>query len=154
MPFAMSGRMTHAVETFFTTKEEDKGTGLGLATTYGIIKQHAGMIRVHSEPEQGTTFRIYLPAVHKGPGKIDFRGEEEIFRGGDETILVAEDSEVVRSIIENSLKKAGYRVILASNGEEAVALFNEHKKDIRLAFLDVVMPKLSRKIRETLDEAS
>ena len=127
-------------EPFFTTKGPDKGTGLGLAVVYGIVKQHNGFIHVYSKPDSGTTFRIYFPAVDALPDtKAD--AVQEVIRGGNETILLAEDDESVRYLAEKTLSSYGYRVLVACNGEEAVDIFRRHDKEIAMVLLDVVMPK-------------
>ncbi|HEX9019866.1 MAG TPA: ATP-binding protein [Nitrospirota bacterium] len=130
---------------FFTTKEVGKGTGLGLAMTYGIIKQHNGYITVYSEPGEGTTFSIYLPLIQATAGG---RGENGSFApaGGTETILVAEDDAAVRALTTSALKDAGYAIIEAADGEEAIKKFSEQKDDIHLAILDVIMPKRNGKV--------
>jgi signal transduction histidine kinase len=129
-------------EPFFTTKEIGKGTGLGLPTVYGIVKQHDGFVDVNSEPGRGTTFCIYLPAsvgiVDASPSPLEVSATE-----GHETILVAEDNEAVRELVARSLGSSGYRVILASNGREALHLFKANLDDIQAVVLDVVMPEMS-----------
>lgn len=126
-------------EPFFTTKEVGKGTGLGLAIVYGIIKQHDGSILVSSRPGKGTTFTIYLPLME---GSVV--GEEAKISppsaGGMETLLVAEDEEMVKVFLKKILERAGYRVIVAGDGEDAITRFREHD-DISLVLSDVVMPK-------------
>jgi PAS domain S-box-containing protein len=126
-------------EPFFTTKGPDKGTGLGLAVVYGIVKQHNGFIHVYSEQGKGTTFRIYFPAVDVPPDSkvVAARG---IIRGGGETILLAEDNESVRHLAEQTLISNGYRVLIACDGEEAVDIFRRHGKEIAIVVLDMVMP--------------
>ena len=127
-------------EPFFTTKGPDKGTGLGLAMVYGIVKQHNGFIHVYSEPGKGTTFRIYFPAVGAPPDSKVIAAQG-IIRGGSETILLAEDDESVRHLTEKTLSSYGYRVLIACDGGEAVDIFRRHGKEIAMAVLDVVMPK-------------
>ncbi|MFA6147694.1 MAG: PAS domain S-box protein [bacterium] len=127
-------------EPFFTTKGPEKGTGLGLAVVYGIVKQHNGFIHVSSDPGKGTTFEIRLPAVDAEPAPRA-AAKEERARGGNETILLAEDDEPVRTLAERILKECGYRVLSARNGEEAIAVFRENAGGIRLAILDVMMPR-------------
>jgi PAS domain S-box-containing protein len=129
-------------EPFFTTKEEGKGTGLGLATVYGIVNQHNGMIEVLSEPGKGTTFLVYFPICELRVDPIDLSAEGPV-TGGNETILLAEDDEMVRNLVKKILHMAGYTVLTANDGEEAVRLFERHKNDIALLVLDVVMPKLN-----------
>ena len=127
-------------EPFFTTKGPDKGTGLGLAMVYGIVKQHGGFIHLYSEPEKGTTFKVYFPATEAQPDAIPESTKEARIRGGTETILLAEDEEALRSLVERTLKELGYTVLVARNGEEAVEIFSQNK-GIDLAVLDVVMPR-------------
>ena len=126
-------------EPFFSTKSPEKGTGLGLAVVYGIVKQHNGFIHVSSGLGKGTTFEIRLPAVD---AKADPRAaaKEERVRGGNETVLLAEDDEPVRMLAERILREYGYRVLTARNGEEAVGVFKENGGGINLAILDVMMP--------------
>jgi signal transduction histidine kinase/CheY-like chemotaxis protein len=131
--------MERLFEPFYTTKEVGKGTGLGLSIVHGIIKQHEGSVLVSSEPGNGTTFKIYLPLAES---RIVW-DQQEIsvpVAGGTETLLVAEDEEVVKGYLKRILERAGYRVIGACDGEEAVARFKEHD-DISLVLSDVVMPK-------------
>jgi signal transduction histidine kinase/CheY-like chemotaxis protein len=131
-------------EPFFTTKEIGKGTGLGLAMVYGIIKQHDGYINVYSEPGLGTTFRIYLPLVSQDIQEIE--KAETLFPTGDgETVLLAEDSDCVRKSSREILENYGYAVIEATDGEDAIEKFTQHKDQIGILVLDVVMPKKSGK---------
>jgi PAS domain S-box-containing protein len=131
-------------EPFFTTKEVGKGTGLGLAIVYGIIKQHSGHINVYSEPEKGTTFRIYLPLTEP-KGEEEKAAEMIAPKGGTETILVAEDNEDVRKLERNVLEKFGYAVIEAVDGEDAIHKFQGNKERIQMVLLDVIMPRKSGK---------
>jgi signal transduction histidine kinase len=129
-------------EPFFTTKPDGRGTGLGLATVQGIVKQSGGSIRVDSERGLGTTFRIYLPRID-APGeapRADARSPD--VPGGTETVLVAEDSEAVREVTCGLLEALGYRVLAAAHGVEALALARDHAGPIHLLLADVVMPKL------------
>lgn len=125
---------------FFTTKQEGKGTGLGLSTAYGIVKNHNGVIEVEKTGISGTTMLVTLPTEEL---KTNSTADEQysIPIGGNETILLAEDEELVASSTTNTLEKAGYTVLLATNGEEALRICGE-REDIDLLFLDVVMPKL------------
>ncbi len=127
-------------EPFYTTKGEGEGTGLGLATVYGIVRQHHGMISVHSELGLGATFRIYLP-MSDSSLEAACNTEATDRPGGTEVILLAEDDENVRSVAKQFLEHAGYTVIAATDGEEAIRLFEHHAKKIDLALLDVVMPR-------------
>ena len=130
-------------EPFFTTKEKLKGTGLGLAMVYGIISQHQGMIQVNSEVDQGTCFKIYLPAEITGFEEDHVQAEQIEAAGGTETILLAEDEEQIRDLAYHILTDAGYRVFLAADGQEALEVALAHAGEIDLLFLDVVMPKMS-----------
>jgi PAS domain S-box-containing protein len=128
-------------EPFFTTKELGKGTGLGLATVYGIVKQHKGWIEVESEIGKGTTFHIFLPAsVVKAP-EIEVATETQ-FRalGGTETVLVVEDERDLREIITRTLNRHGYRVFQAVDGNNALEVWRDYKNEIQLLFTDVIMP--------------
>ncbi len=127
-------------EPFFTTKRPEKGTGLGLAVVYGIVKQHNGFIHVYSEPGKGTTIRIYFPAIDAfADAKV--AASRGIIRGGSETILVADDDESIRNLAEKILGSYGYKVLVACDGEEAVDVLRRHADDISMVVLDVVMPK-------------
>ncbi len=137
--------MAKIFEPFFTTKEAGKGTGLGLAMAYGIIKQHRGYINVYSEPEKGTTFRIYLPAI-KSPEEVTATAAiEPLPSQGNETILVAEDDSALRELFSTVLQEYGYTVILAEDGEDAIRTFKDNKDKIQLVMLDMIMPKKSGK---------
>ncbi len=133
--------LSHVFEPFFTTKPTGKGTGLGLAVVYGVIKQHDGMIHVYSEPGQGTTFKIYLPIVARSATAVGPKHTPVPARGS-ETILLAEDEPMVRELAIRILQRSGYRVIVAVDGVEACAKFEAHQNDIALIVLDVVMPNL------------
>lgn len=126
---------------FFTTKEMGKGTGLGLSMVYGIIKQHQGMIDVSSEPGRGTAFRIYLPLVQVQAAEAPPSEVQQPAQGGTETILVAEDEEIVRELTCHALRQFGYRVIEAVDGEDAVNKFMENRSEVKLLLLDVIMPR-------------
>jgi PAS domain S-box-containing protein len=138
-------------EPFYTTKGRDKGTGLGLATVYGIIKQNNGFIDVYSEIQNGSTFKIYLP-VDQEKDKTKTRDSiDEIKLHGKETILLVEDDDGVRAVTESTLKKYGYNVISASNGEDAIRIFEEHNGKFDLLLTDVIMPSMGgRELAEKL----
>jgi two-component system cell cycle sensor histidine kinase/response regulator CckA len=141
----MDGKIQEKIfEPFFTTKEEGKGTGLGLSIVYGIVKQHNGYINLYSEPEKGSTFRIYFPITQSAIEETAPK-EREAPIGGTETILLGEDDPVVRQLTRTILEQFGYTVIEARDGEEAVANFAENRDAIRLLLLDIVMPKKSGK---------
>ena len=127
-------------EPFFTTKEPGKGTGLGLATVYGIVKQSGGYIWVYSEPGAGTTFKIYLPVADKEQNVPSPDVDDDVAPRGTETVLVVEDEEAVRFLTRVILEKAGYRVVDASNPKEAEALFAENPARFDLLMTDVIMP--------------
>ncbi|MBI5675496.1 MAG: PAS domain S-box protein [Nitrospirae bacterium] len=138
-------------EPFFTTKEVGKGTGLGLAVVYGIIKQHDGYIDVYSEKGIGSTFRIYLPLIDSGEAEDKAAAiEEEQPAGGTETILIAEDDEALRKLSNSILKQSGYTVIEAVDGEDAVQKYQKNKNRVQLLLFDLVMPKMNGK--EAFDE--
>ncbi len=134
--------LEHIFEPFFTTKEMGRGTGLGLATVYGIVKQHKGFINVDSTPSQGTAFHVYLP-LGEGPPEVQEKRHGDAPRGGSEGILIAEDNEGLREAAKEILESLGYRVILAKDGADAVRVFEENHASIDLVFLDVVMPHLN-----------
>jgi len=131
-------------EPFFTTKEVGEGTGLGLSIVYGIVKQHEGHITVHSEPGAGTTCRIYLPLIPSAR-EGQYPLPDKPFVDGTETVLLAEDEGVVRKTIRDILEDAGYRVIEAVDGADAVEKFIEHKDNIHIVLLDVIMPRKNGK---------
>jgi CheY-like chemotaxis protein len=135
--------LKHIFEPFYTTKKKGKGTGLGLATVYGIVKQSGGNIWVYSETGQGTTFKIYLPEVRDA---VEETKTEEILAqvaGGTETVLLAEDEEFVRNFVKDVLQKYGYTVLEAHHGSEAVRIGLQHSGPIHLLLTDVVMPRMS-----------
>jgi len=134
--------LEHVFEPFFTTKEVGKGTGLGLATVYGIVKQHGGIIDLDSKLGEGTEFRIYLPRG-SGVGHIAEKKADAPVKGGTETILVADDHDGVRETAREMLMSLGYRVLLASSGPEAVETFRGQSDAIHLVVLDVVMPTMT-----------
>ncbi len=130
-------------EPFFTTKGLGKGTGLGLATVYGIVRQHGGFLNVYSEVGKGTTFRCYFPASTEVAAPREKVEDTGPIRGGSETILIAEDHEGLSQLALETLTRLGYQVMLATDGEQAVADFCASPDRIALAVLDVVLPKLS-----------
>jgi PAS domain S-box-containing protein len=130
-------------EPFFTTKELGKGTGLGLATVYGIVKQSSGHIWVYSEPARGTVFKVYLPRIEAVTGERLRTSTEPRHTDGGETILVAEDDDAVRAFIGTVLEGRGYRVIGAGTADEAIETASRHVGPIHLLLTDVVMPGLN-----------
>jgi two-component system cell cycle sensor histidine kinase/response regulator CckA len=128
-------------EPFFTTREMGRGTGLGLATVYGIIKGHKGMINVYSEPGHGTTFTIYLPASEKEVVKA--KTATETIARGVETILLVDDEQMVLEVSKNLLECMGYRVYAAGSGQEAIAVYMEKRSEIDLVILDMILPGMS-----------
>ncbi|MBJ6799931.1 ATP-binding protein [Geomonas propionica] len=138
-------------EPFYTTKDVSKGTGLGMAIVYGIVQQHNGFINVYSEPGHGTTFRIYLPIYHSDRIRDhDNDKQTEPPRGGDETILLAEDDEAVRNLVLSVLTRFGYRVIQAVDGQDAVEKYVAHQNEIDMILMDLIMPRKNGK--EAYDE--
>ena len=137
--------MDRIFDPFFTTKAFGKGTGLGLSTVYGIVSQSGGNIACNSEPGHGTTFRIYLPRTEARLVRQEERAAEQVRPGGGEHILVAEDETAVRELIQQMLELLEYRVTLAANGNDALALVAEKGLDPDLVITDVVMPGMSGK---------
>jgi PAS domain S-box-containing protein len=137
--------LDHIFEPFFTTKEAGKGTGLGLSTVYGIVEQSGGYIRVKSEVGRGSVFRIYLPLVEPDtpPESGDGCSADDNVQGSCATILLVEDEEVVRRFAADVLRDAGYKVLEASCGEDALRIEREHNRPINLLLTDVVMPQMS-----------
>jgi CheY-like chemotaxis protein len=133
-----SATLDRIFEPFFTTKEAGKGTGLGLAVVYGIVKQHNGFVQAYSEPGHGTKFLIYLPAGEPRTETLAPGLTEHPIRGGREAVLIAEDHEGLREIARETLTRLGYQVVMAVDGEEAVEIFRSQRGHI-----DFVLPKLS-----------
>ena len=127
-------------EPFFTTKDTGKGTGLGLAMVYGIIQQHGGYIICDSRKGEGATFRIYLPLIDAQAQIAEPLMPSDV-KVGMETILLAEDNHEVRKAATEVLTEAGYRVIEASDGEEAISKFVQYEDDIQMLIVDVIMPR-------------
>ena len=130
-------------EPFFTTKEVGKGTGLGLATVYGIVKQHEGWIEVNSEPDKGATFDVFFPASEKilAPKKKKPVLPEAALAGGTETILIVEDEPILREMARDILSGYGYRIFEASSGKEALDMWQQKSDEIDLLLTDMVMPE-------------
>jgi two-component system cell cycle sensor histidine kinase/response regulator CckA len=141
---------TRLFEPFFTTKAE--GTGLGLATAYGIVQQHGGFLDVETAPGAGSAFRVYLPIVKESwPSRSVPTVDAPNVRGGGELILLAEDEPALRSLVSATLRDLGYRVVEAADGEEAVRQYESHASEIALVVLDVVLPRLdARQVYERM----
>jgi len=133
----------HIFEPFFTTKEQGSGTGLGLATTYGAVKQSGGAIEVYSEVGIGTTFKIYLPRVEEQVTKPVNDDRPTDLPGGTETVLIVEDEGILRNLCVQILEQLGYRVLQARNGTEAIAKVQGYGDRIDLLLTDVVMPGMN-----------
>jgi CheY-like chemotaxis protein len=145
---------SHLFEPFFTTKEPGKGTGLGLATVYGIIRQNSGFINVYSELEAGTTFKVYLPRVEGAAGTGAVEAEGAAPRRGTETVLVVEDEAAILELARESLEQFGYTVLTAGSAREAIARSEEYAGQIHLVITDVVMPHMNgRQLVERLTTA-
>ncbi|MEK9133353.1 MAG: ATP-binding protein, partial [Pseudomonadota bacterium] len=133
----------HIFEPFFTTKEKGKGTGLGLATVYGIVKQSGGYVWVYSEVGKGTTFKVYLPRVPDAIASAGHKTQPSRSVLGSETILLVEDDALVRTLTMKVLQGGGYTVLAAPNGDDAIRIFRTHPSPIHLIVSDVVMPFVS-----------
>ncbi|MCL4502494.1 MAG: PAS domain S-box protein, partial [Deltaproteobacteria bacterium] len=133
----------HIFEPFFTTKEVGSGTGLGLSTVYGIVKQSGGFIEVVSKPGMGTTFKVFLPAVGDFLEYFEAKTSDEEPLRGSETILLVEDEEILRKLLKNALEINGYKVLEAHNGREAIEFCEQYSEPIHLMLTDVVMPQMS-----------
>ena len=131
----------HIFEPFFTTKPRGEGTGLGLAQVYGIVKQHGGEIHVKSQKGKGTTFTIYLPELARAPVRVEEAGGE-IPTGNGETVLVVEDEADVRGMARRLLEELNYRVLVASDGQEALVVYAERRDEISLVLSDMMMPEM------------
>ena len=136
-----SATLGRIFEPFFTTKDVGKGTGLGLATVYGIVKQHEGWVEVNSEPGKGSTFDVFLPASDKVPALAEEEAASAApVAGGSETILIVEDEPVLRSMARDILEECGYRILEASSGREALDVWDQRVNEIDLLLTDMVMP--------------
>ncbi len=137
--------LEHVFEPFYTTKEIGKGTGLGLAMVYGIVKTHEGYILCYSELDSGTTFKIYLPALVQSGHWREAGEGEDLLKGGDETILLVDDEEYIRELGVELLSDVGYEVLTATDGESALQLYRKEQQRIDLVILDLVIPGMGGK---------
>ncbi len=142
--------MDRIFEPFFTTKEYGKGTGLGLSISHGIVKSHSGFITVYSEVGKGTAFKVYLPAITTTETLKAQEHQHELPAGNGESILVVDDEEQILEITKKTLKTHGYKAITANDGKEAIALYLQHREEIKLVLMDMMMPVMdgSASIRE------
>jgi CheY-like chemotaxis protein len=140
-----SQTMSRIFEPFFTTKPRDKGTGLGLATVYGIVKQSGGHIWLYSEPHHGATFKLYFPCTKEAVTRTTKPGQLTEAPGGTETVLLAEDESLYRDLIRESLESRGYRLLVANDGAVALKMANAYQGQIDLLLTDAVMPELNGK---------
>ncbi len=139
-------------EPFFTTKSSGKGTGLGLSTVFGIVKQSGGTIDVYSEPRRGTTFKVFLPRIDQAV-PLEAETERRHLPRATETVLVVEDDEMVRTLVRETLRREGYKVLDAASPIEARRMSDAFRRPIHLLITDVVMPKVSgRELAEQLVE--
>ena len=135
--------LARVFEPFFTTKPVGVGTGLGMSMAYGLVKQHRGYLHIYSEVGQGTTAKVYLPAVRdRGMSELESVADEAL-PGGTEAILLVEDDQTMRLAAQQLLSKVGYRVLTAVDGQQGLDAFRAHRADLQLVITDVVMPKLS-----------
>ena len=145
-------------EPFFSTKARGKGTGLGLATVYGIVRQHDGHITVHSESGQGACFRCYLPLADEAPVEMALPEAEPSDLGGEETIMVVEDEVAVRGLAVSVLKRRGYHVLESEDADGCLALLRKHHGPLDLLVTDVILPgidgrELYRKVQDLFGDA-
>jgi CheY-like chemotaxis protein len=134
----------HLFEPFFTTKQKGRGTGLGLATTYGAVKQSGGSIEVYSEQGKGTTFKIYLPALDEPAQQLDLeKPTSSSIPKGEETILLVEDEKIVRELAVKMLRRMNYNILCAASGVEAIKIAQQYEDVISLLITDVVMPGMN-----------
>jgi CheY-like chemotaxis protein len=135
--------LARAFEPFFTTKAQGRGTGLGLATVYGIVKQSGGYIEIGSVPGQGTVVRVYIPRAELDLEVAELPVIVETTLGGVETVLLVEDDDALRLVVQRQLRRRGYTVLDAPDGTEALRLMAIHGKAVRIVISDLVMPKMS-----------
>jgi two-component system cell cycle sensor histidine kinase/response regulator CckA len=128
-------------EPFFTTKDVGRGTGFGLASVFGIVKQHRGWIEVDNRPGEGVTFRVNFPILPTPVREAVPAARPASIRGGSETILLAEDESAVRNLICRVLERHGYTVLVAGNSQEAIQLWQQHREAVALLVTDIIMPE-------------
>jgi len=128
-------------EPFFTTKDKSRGTGLGLASAYGIIKNHNGLITVYSEKGRGSTFHLYMPAGDQAVSRE--KPADEKIQNGNETILLVDDEDIVIDVGKELLEELGYTVLIAKNGHDAVTIYQTHQHAIDLVIFDMIMPQMN-----------
>lgn len=146
------GTIDQIFEPFFSTKAKEEGTGLGLSTVYGIVKQHGGNIWVYSEPGKGATFKVYFPVSLAEDKPLDTEVEEVTNLHGQETILLVEDNEQVRNLILKILERLGYKILVAQDGASALTILENHDGPVELLLTDVIMPEMNG--RELFDRVS
>ena len=132
-------------EPFFTTKGQEKGTGLGLSMVYGIVKNHGGYVNVYSEPGKGSIFHLYFPPITEGAVKEKEKTSVESATGGQETILIVDDEEIIRTMLQEVLESLGYTILLAIDGADAIQVYSQRHDDIDLVIIDMIMPKMGGK---------
>jgi len=136
--------LKHIFEPVYTTKGTERGTGLGLAMVYGIVKQHDGHIMCYSEPDAGTTFKIYMPVI-KTDTELDTPTDDVVLLGGTETIMLVDDEDIIRELGTEILEQFGYTVLTAATGKEALDLYKKERDRISLVILDLIMPGMGGK---------
>jgi CheY-like chemotaxis protein len=137
--------LNHVFQPFFTTKESGKGTGLGLATVYGIVKQWGGHLSIYSEPGLGSSFKVYLPQSARQQAATETNEALSVLPGGSETILVVEDDKAVRAMTTRILRTCGYSILDAGGGKLAINVAQQYEGQIDLLLTDVVMPQIGGK---------
>ena len=135
--------LAHIFEPFFTTKGREKGTGLGLATVYGVVKQNGGLVDVYSKPARGTTFQIYFPVMAGKTDATEFRAVAPVPAAGQGTILLVEDDELVRDLTKDALESIGYMPLVAASPQQAIDLYSRADSEVRMVLTDVVMPGMN-----------
>jgi hypothetical protein len=132
--------LTKIFDPFFTTKDHGQGTGLGLSTVSGIVRSHGGFVNVYSEIGRGARFKVYLPAIDSAYAAPSSPTRRDLPVGADELVLVIDDENSIREVARETLSAFGYRVVVASDGVEAMAVFAAHKNDVKVVITDMMMP--------------